>query len=187
MTLARRSQVIIFDAYEIAHVVGIQPRPQRQDLHDREKSQNLLVAYAYPASNIKQMARVQILRETRSGDPCSRALCLQWCRYVPNASNIDTTYGYRFIWRGPEGDYEATRAQALLPSMAQGKQLMDQATAQGWGNRDGDTIAITANRLREHGMIVDLARGYVGWPNNGAAGGSSPDVIKWSQLIFDWS
>jgi hypothetical protein len=71
--------------------------------------------------------------------------------------------------------------------MAQGKQLMDQATAQGWGNRDGDTITITANRLREHGMIVDLARGYVGWPNNGAAGRSSPDVIKWSQLIFDWS
>ena len=134
------------------------------------------------------MGRVQIVRETRAGKPGDWELCFQWCRYVPDDG--DTEYGYRFIWRTPTGNYEATRGQALLPSIDEAKRLMDHAEAQGWGDRNGEAITKAAEKLRQHGLVVDLASGYVGWPSKEAAisgNSTSQEMIDLSQLIQEWS
>ena len=44
-------------------------------------------------------------------------------------------YGYRFIWRTPEGKLQPARGQARIPSIKIAKELMDYAIAEGWGEK----------------------------------------------------
>jgi hypothetical protein len=133
------------------------------------------------------MARVHVLKELRSGHPGNSQLCLQWCRYEHNNNNMQ--YGYRFIWRAENDSLQAARGQARIPSIAEGKSLMDRALTAGWGDRDGDAMQTAAVELQKRGCVVHLATGYVGWPNKEAAikGPMTPQMIEWEQIIREWS
>jgi hypothetical protein len=132
------------------------------------------------------MARVHALKEVRSGPPQNSQLCLQWSRYE---LDDETQYGYRFIWRTENESLRAGRGQARIPSIAEGKALMDQAITAGWGDRDGDAMQTAAVELQKRGCVVNLVLGYVGWPNREAAVGGqmTPQMIEWERIIREWS
>jgi hypothetical protein len=66
---------------------------------------------------------------------------------------------------------------------------MKSAEEAGWGDRDGDTMLDAARQLTQRGCVVDLASGYVGWPNREAAmnGQMTPEMIEWEKIIREWS
>lgn len=133
------------------------------------------------------MARVDVLREVRSGDVGDWQLCFQWCRY---RLDDGSQYGYRFVWRRPEdGSIQGARGQARIPNFACAKDLMDAAAKAGWGDRDGDELGAAADRLRKEGCVVELARGYVGWPDKNAAlkAHLTQQGIDDAQLIHEWT
>jgi hypothetical protein len=133
------------------------------------------------------MARVHILKETRLYPAGHWQLCFQWCRY--DLDEDGTQFGYRFIWRRPDGDLQAARGQARIPSIAQARALMDKAVAEGWGDRDGEAMSGAADKLRALGFQVEPAAGFVGWPNKQAAleGRLTPETLAWSNMLLDWS
>ncbi len=139
-------------------------------------------------------ARIDVLREVRAYGPGAWQLCLQWCRYrYDELADIGepVQYGYRFIWRRPnDGSLQAARGQARIPSIAVARKLMDEAEKGGWGDRDGDTLQETAQRLRKiEGCVVDLSSGYVGWESKEVAahGRLTQDMINDSRLIQAWT
>ena len=82
------------------------------------------------------MANVDILREAK-GDPSGEWwLCFQWCRYVYDDGR--TEHGYRFIWRRPNGNLQAGRGQARIPSIDQALQLIEIARSEGWADYKGE-------------------------------------------------
>jgi hypothetical protein len=83
----------------------------------------------------------------------------------------------------------AARGQARVPNIQAAQDLMDAASRDGWGNRDGDLMENAAERLRKEGCIVDLAIGYVGWPSREAAdrGQMTEQMIADERIIRDWS
>lgn len=132
------------------------------------------------------MARVHILKEARLYPSGDWQLCFQWCRYELDDG---VQFGYRFIWRRPDGGLQAARGQARIPSIAEAKSLMDKAIAAGWGGRDGEAMTTAAEKLDEQGCVVDLASGYVGWPNREASitRRTTPEMIEWERVIREWS
>jgi hypothetical protein len=52
-----------------------------------------------------------------------------------------TDYGYRFIWKDPQGRHQAHRGQARIPSVSILKELLRQAEVMGWSNLDGAMAA----------------------------------------------
>lgn len=134
------------------------------------------------------MARVNVLREVRTGDIGDWQLCFHWCRYLLDDGSIQ--YGYRFVWRRKEdGSIQAARGQARIPSFAYAKELMDSAEKAGWGDRDGDELEAAAERLRQVGCVVDLGSGYVGLPNKEAAekGRLNDETMADAQRIAEWT
>lgn len=115
--------------------------------------------------------RVQVINETSLIEKTGWSLCFQWCRYIHDNALIE--FGYRFIWRRPDGSLQAARGQARIPSIAQARTLIDQAVREGWGDHDGDRLGeqfqAATTRLQREGCIVDPQSGYVGWPNREAA------------------
>ncbi len=79
--------------------------------------------------------RVQVLNEVPTQQGNYWMLCFQRVRYI--AKN-DEKCGYRFIWRRPDKSLQAARGQARLPSIAEARDLMDQAVAAGWGHYVAD-------------------------------------------------
>jgi hypothetical protein len=132
------------------------------------------------------MARVYVLKETRSEKLRDGQLCLRWCRYELDDG---TQHGYRFIWRTENGSLHAARGQARIRSIAEGKSLMDRALTEGWGERDGEAMKKTAGELHKRGCVVNLATGYVGWPNREVAitGQMTPKMMEWERIIREWS
>jgi hypothetical protein len=132
------------------------------------------------------MARVFPLKETTDDAPTDWQLWLQWCRYELDDG---TQYGYRFIWKRPDGALQAARGQARLPSIEVGRALMDKAVAEGWGDRDGDAMEAAVKRLEKHGCVVQLGSGYVGWPSKEAAmkGHLTAEVLADERIIREWS
>jgi hypothetical protein len=132
------------------------------------------------------MARVHIRKETTNDPAGDWQLWFQWCRYE---LEDETLYGYRYIWKRPDGDLQAARGQARIPSIAAGKALMDKAAAEGWGDRDWEKMSQAIERLKKEGLVVILATGYVGWPNREAeaAGRSTQQMFEDTQLVHDWS
>ena len=132
------------------------------------------------------MARVHILKETTNDPAGDWQLWFQWCRYELDDG---IQFGYRFIWRRPDGALQAARGQARIPNIEAGKLLMDKAVAEGWGNRDGDKIEAAVERLEGHGCVVNLGSGYVGEPDKDAnsKGHVTKEIIDDSLLIHEWS
>jgi len=133
------------------------------------------------------MARVHALKETRLYSPGDWQLCFQWCRY--DLDEEGSQFGYRFIWRRPDGDLQAARGQARIPSITEGRALMEKAIAEGWGDRDGDAMLSAAENLRAQGYVVELGAGYVGYRDKQASdnGRPTPEEMEWSRIIVDWS
>lgn len=138
------------------------------------------------------MARVQVLEETTIDphDP-GWTLWFQWCRYLYDGDDVPEN-GYRFIWKRPQSDtgarsLQAARGQARIPSIAMLEQLVAKARAEGWGHYDANKqrsdLEAAANRLRAAGMIVDLERGFVGWPKQEAIRPLTPEQIADERFI----
>jgi hypothetical protein len=78
---------------------------------------------------------VQVRKEARSKPTKGGwTLCLQLVRYVFEGGKTED--GYRFIWRRANGNLQAARGQARLPSLKVVRSLMAQAEDQGWGGHD---------------------------------------------------
>ena len=134
------------------------------------------------------MARVDVLREVKSGDVGESQLCFHWCRYRLDDGSIQ--YGHHFVWRRQDdGSIQAARGQARIPSFAWATELMDKASKAGWGDRNGDQMELAAERLRATGWVVELGNGYVGWPDRGAAhrGSLTEQGSKDAKIIHEWS
>lgn len=82
-------------------------------------------------------AKVDVIREVTMDDAKlgkEWLLCLQWCKY--NYSDDTSSYGYRFIWRRPDGrgSLQSARGQARIPSLVHVEYLMTKAKLNGWAN-----------------------------------------------------
>jgi hypothetical protein len=132
------------------------------------------------------MARVHILKETTNDSAGDWQLFYQWCRFDLDDDGI--LYGYRFIWRRPDGTLQAARGQARIPNAAIAKALIDNAVIEGWGERDGYQIEAATKRLQECGCIVSLESGYVGWPDKETAINAhlTPENIDDANLLRTW-
>ncbi len=112
------------------------------------------------------MSRVRPLKETTI-DPAGEAqLWLQWCRFE---SDEEIQFGYRYIWKQSTGELLASRGQTRIPNLEVVRRLLETAQLQGWGNRDGLEMQKSAQRLKDDGFVVNLATGYVGWPDSKSA------------------
>jgi hypothetical protein len=132
------------------------------------------------------MARVHVRKETTNDPAGNWQLWFQWCRYELDDG---IQYGYRFIWRRPDGGLQAARGQARIPSIEEGKALMDKAISEGWGNRDWGKMENAIERLKKEGCVVGLSTGYVGWPNEDAVSKAplTQEIIDDTHLIREWS
>lgn len=75
--------------------------------------------------------RVRIINETLTlYQPSNWSLCFQWCEYIYD--DEDPEFGFRFIWRRPNGDLQPARGQARIPSFADMQILLNQARTEGW-------------------------------------------------------
>lgn len=74
-----------------------------------------------------------VVKETSKPTGGGYVLYLQYGRF--EYSDRPYQAGYRFIWKDPEGRYITARGQARLPSLALAEELMNQARAEGWGDR----------------------------------------------------
>ena len=86
------------------------------------------------------MARVQVINQVEKEWEGSWKLCLQWGRYFFDDGNME--YGYRFIWRDPDGNLHPTRGQASIPSLSVAEELINEARKLGWGDYDRTTIDV---------------------------------------------
>lgn len=78
------------------------------------------------------MARIDYKKEVRLGQPNDWQLCFQWCEYIYENEENEREFGYRFIWRRPDGSLQAARGQARIPSLADMNELLRLAKEAGW-------------------------------------------------------
>ncbi|MBS1535264.1 MAG: hypothetical protein JST78_09315 [Bacteroidetes bacterium] len=76
------------------------------------------------------MARVRIINEVSADEPNDWQLFFQWCEYIYDDGGSE--YGYRFIWRRPDGSLQAARGQARIPDINSINELMELARVAGW-------------------------------------------------------
>jgi len=76
------------------------------------------------------MANYKIKNEVTNGVDGDWKLCFQWGTY--HYDNGTTQNGYRFIWRQPNGNLQAARGQARIPSGEHIFELLALATKAGW-------------------------------------------------------
>lgn len=76
------------------------------------------------------MANVRIIEEVTNGEPNNWRLCFQWCEYIYD--DDEPEFGYRFIWRRPNGHLQAARGQARIGSAAELEELIELARRDGW-------------------------------------------------------
>lgn len=83
------------------------------------------------------MARVRVIKEATCTDPRATSLCFQWCQYLYDDGSSE--YGFRFVWRGENGNILPLRGQARIPSMKVIEGFIKQAVKEGWAeNTDED-------------------------------------------------
>ena len=75
---------------------------------------------------------VAVLNQVWLGKPNEWQVGLQWCAYI--YPNEPADYGYRFIWRRPNGTLQAARGQARIPSLPVANRLIELARAEGWAD-----------------------------------------------------
>jgi hypothetical protein len=88
----------------------------------------------------KAQTRVVVINEARIGEEGHWNLCFQYCRYEFGDGKEEN--GYRFIWRTPEGNLQATRGQARIPSISDINYLTGVALKEGWGHHLNGPLAI---------------------------------------------
>jgi len=76
------------------------------------------------------MANVRILKEVKTEEEGKWNLCFQWCEYKYDDNSSE--FGYRFIWRRPDGSLQAARGQARIPSFKEMNYLITQSAEKGW-------------------------------------------------------
>lgn len=77
------------------------------------------------------MAWVKIIKEETLYPKGDWQLCFHWCEYHYD-DTPKTEFGYRFIWRRPNGNLQAARGQARIPSWKEMNQLSNLARNAGW-------------------------------------------------------
>jgi hypothetical protein len=77
------------------------------------------------------MATVRIHHEVMTGKPTTWRLCFQWVSYH-HETERPVEFGYRFIWRKPNGNLQGARGQARIPSGADLMRLIAKASRAGW-------------------------------------------------------
>jgi hypothetical protein len=81
--------------------------------------------------------RVQVINSVELVEPKTKhRLALEWCKYIHSPK--DSRFGYRFIWKTPEGKRLAHRGQAMIPSRKIMDKLWDMAEQAGWGDYNSD-------------------------------------------------
>ncbi len=113
--------------------------------------------------------------------------------YVFNGAGIAWMTGFNMatvLFGGgrEDGSLQAARGQARIPS-AYANDLMQAAVGAGWGNRDGDAIAVAGERLKQAGCVVDLMSGFVGWPDKQTSlkENLSTEGFEDARLINEWT
>lgn len=77
-------------------------------------------------------ATFKIIYEVKNDpNPAGYTLCFQW-GYLKYSDGSPSEHGYRFIYRKPNGNLQAARAQARIPSVAAMMKLIERARAAGW-------------------------------------------------------
>lgn len=76
--------------------------------------------------------RVEIIHEAEIGKEGEYILCFHYCKFDYGDGNSE--YGYRFMWRDPEGHLLPVRGQTRIPSIAYIKKLVAEAEKNGWGH-----------------------------------------------------
>lgn len=74
--------------------------------------------------------KVDIIHEVSINRLDGGKLCFQWCLF--RYDNRDAQYGYRFIWRTPQGKLVTARGQSRLPSASCIDTLLRLASRAGW-------------------------------------------------------
>lgn len=82
-------------------------------------------------------AKVVVLNEAKKGVEGDWILCFQYCRYEYGDGEVEN--GYRFIWRRPNGNLQAARGQARIPSISDILELTSIAIKEGWGHHNCKT------------------------------------------------
>lgn len=82
-------------------------------------------------------AKVVVLNEAKKGVEGDWILCFQYCRYE-YGDGVEEN-GYRFIWRRPNGNLQAARGQARIPSISDILELTSVAIKEGWGHYNCNT------------------------------------------------
>lgn len=83
-------------------------------------------------------ANVRVIKDAIKGSEGFWRLCFQYCEY--QYGDGSSQYGYRFIWRRPNGNLQAARGQARIPSLADILELTSIALKEGWGNYNCDEV-----------------------------------------------
>lgn len=99
------------------------------------------------------MVRVQVLNEVSQTQSNDWKLCFQRARYVFDDGNIQE--GFRFIWRWPEGQLQAARGQARIPSLSVARWLMAEAERQGWGHYDANNDDLVFRSVVTSGVAAN--------------------------------
>lgn len=86
-------------------------------------------------------ARVVVLNETEAVFENGRTLCFQYCRYEYGQDKGEEN-GYRFIWKRENGNLQAARGQARIPSVSIALRLVSNAIEQGWGANIGENSSV---------------------------------------------
>jgi hypothetical protein len=79
-------------------------------------------------------------------DPDDWRLCLQWGRIEYGTPNEPPQWGYRFIWRRPDGTQQA-RGAARIRSRHDIERLWKIADDEGWGDFDGYDPPMPAKKV----------------------------------------
>lgn len=77
------------------------------------------------------MGRVNVIESVQEGNIGDWNLCFQWCEYIYNDGS-ESEFGYRFIWKRPNGNLQAARGQARIPNLILMRRLLDRAEQEGW-------------------------------------------------------
>ncbi len=76
------------------------------------------------------MARVSVNHDVHITYGNKWRLCFQDCVYHYDNGSIEE--GFRFIWRKPNGNLQAARGQARIPSKQELETLLNMASKDGW-------------------------------------------------------
>jgi hypothetical protein len=130
-------------------------------------------------------ARVDVLKEVRSGGLGQWQLCLHWCRYRHDEGQVE--YGYRFVWRRPgDGSIQAARGQARLPSLDDARSLMEAAVQAGWGDRKAEVLDAAMARLRNAGCVVTNNGHVAPPPGRPDFTFDTSDLLSDAKLVQAW-